>query len=482
MAFTKTTEWDVRSTGSDNNGGGFDTSSSGTDYSTQDAAQVTYTDLVIDAATNTKCTSAGNPFTSAHVGNVINITSGTGFTVQRVQVVSVAGSTATCDKSLGTLGSTGGHGNLGGGLATFATALTLRIDGNVVHIKNGTYTQTSTQTFGSQAGRFAGYNSAHNDAPTGTNRPLITTATNSTDLIHLNNNGSNGSVLFFDSIRFSNTAGTSAEGVKWSNSAMLTYFSNCKFSGFTIAVDNSSVDGKLLMDDCEVTACTGSQAVQVGDCAIFRHCWIHDNSGGEGVHYSRNNDNAVLIFDRTIVSGNNSYGVNITVQPGVLVLSNSIFYNNGNDGFHDSSGSSWDLQTDMYNHGIAVSINSNIFYLNTHYGVSINGVANGYISANRNNGYGANTTAARNNLPAGTNDVTLTGNPFNNAGSGDFSLNNTAGAGAACRAAGYPASFGAGLSTSSYPDIGAAQHQDPASGATVIAVNRTVILTDEASY
>jgi hypothetical protein len=38
--------------------------------------QIAYTDLVI-GATTTNLTSAGNPFTSAHVGNTINITSGT---------------------------------------------------------------------------------------------------------------------------------------------------------------------------------------------------------------------------------------------------------------------------------------------------------------------------------------------------------------------------------------------------------------------
>src|SRR5579859_4628846 len=110
MSFAATTEWDVRTTGSDANGGGFDTSSSGTDYSQQNAAQVAYTDMVIDGTTNTKFTSALNPVTAAHVGNIINVTSGTGFTVQRVQIVSQAAGVATCDKSLGTLSSTGGHG------------------------------------------------------------------------------------------------------------------------------------------------------------------------------------------------------------------------------------------------------------------------------------------------------------------------------------------------------------------------------------
>jgi len=60
-----------------------------------------------------------------------------------------------------------------------------------------------------------------------------------------------------------------------------------------------------------------------------------------------------------------------------------------------------------------------------------------YPGINANNAYGSNTNGARNGIPVGTNDVTLTANPFNNAGSGDFSLNGTAGGGAACKGAGF---------------------------------------------
>jgi len=76
-----------------------------------------------------------------------------------------------------------------------------------------------------------------------------------------------------------------------------------------------------------------------------------------------------------------------------------------------------------------------------------------------------NNGTNRTGLPAGAHDVTLTGDPFNGASSGDFSLNNTAGAGAACRAAGFPGALPGG-STTGYLDIGAAQHQDAGGGST----------------
>jgi len=48
MAFHAATEWDVRTGGSDQNGGGFQVGSTGTDRSQSDAAYQAYTDIVID--------------------------------------------------------------------------------------------------------------------------------------------------------------------------------------------------------------------------------------------------------------------------------------------------------------------------------------------------------------------------------------------------------------------------------------------------
>lgn len=67
----------------------------GVDYSQQNAAQFAFTDMVIDGATNTKFTSAGLPVGKNFVGNLIRVTSGSGFTVQSVEVVSTVTTTAT---------------------------------------------------------------------------------------------------------------------------------------------------------------------------------------------------------------------------------------------------------------------------------------------------------------------------------------------------------------------------------------------------
>jgi Right handed beta helix region len=62
-----------------------------------------------------------------------------------------------------------------------------------------------------------------------------------------------------------------------------------------------------------------------------------------------------------------------------------------------------------------------------------------------------------------TNCVTLSASPFTNPGSADFSLNATAGGGAACKAVGYPTAW-LGLTTPNYLDIGAIQAQAAAAG------------------
>lgn len=105
----------------------------GVDYSAFTTPRYLYTDLVIDGTTATKVTSAAQPFGMNSIGNTLTLTSGVGFAGQSVVVLSISGVTATCDKVLGTLSSTGGQGVLGvapiqpfvsAGSTTIATAST----------------------------------------------------------------------------------------------------------------------------------------------------------------------------------------------------------------------------------------------------------------------------------------------------------------------------------------------------------------------
>ena len=69
MALSVSQVWEIRTTGSDTNGGGFHAGASGTDYSQQAAAQVTVADAVANGTTT--LTSVTASFTAAHVGNLV---------------------------------------------------------------------------------------------------------------------------------------------------------------------------------------------------------------------------------------------------------------------------------------------------------------------------------------------------------------------------------------------------------------------------
>jgi hypothetical protein len=138
---------------------------------------------------------------------------------------------------------------------------------------------------------------------------------------------------------------------------------------------------------------------------------------------------------------------------------NSIFYANGRDG----------IRIDPTNiHSALANITGNIFVNNAGYGINVVNAPTPTptIPYWDYNAYYNNTLGAVHNLNAGAHDVTLTGSPFTNAPT-DFTLNNTASAGKACRSVGTPGALPASIGTG-YADIGPLRHQDPASGGTQI--------------
>lgn len=117
MAVSSGMIWEIRTTGSnigDSNGGGFNPDRGGTDRSTVGIPHREYTDLVIGSTNSTTLTSAAFPIASIDVGNVIRVEPGAGWTDGWYEIVSVSGSIAIMDRSVGTLGSTSGVGRMGG--------------------------------------------------------------------------------------------------------------------------------------------------------------------------------------------------------------------------------------------------------------------------------------------------------------------------------------------------------------------------------
>lgn len=450
--------FEVRTTGSNTNGGCFDSTvtSPGTDYSQQDAAQVAFTDLVI-GATTTQLTSAANPFTSAYVGNCIYISGGTGFTVGWYEILSVSGSTATMDRSVGTAASTGGTGNLGGALADYYPPFISTSSGlggaATFWVKAGTYTRTAQQVLSGTGGTshylVVGYQTTRGDNGT---HPLFTTSTNSVDLIHTNNLSL---VFSVKNIDFSNTAASRYYLINRGGNDPFGYviIENSTMTGFSTPIQLQSV----LLRNVTITGSTNVAIYSSSLSTTLIDCII-ENGSNDAIYTDSTVDSVTAI--RTIFYNNSGYAVNFSWSGfrGSLTLINSAIVSNTAGGVYISGFNQVGAQINN------VQLENNIFYGNGTYGISMPTGLGAWTYINNHNAYGANTTGARNGLPVGVGDVTLTANPFTNPASGDFSLNNTAGGGALLRGAGFPGQINGLSTTTGYVDIGAFQHLDSGTG------------------
>ena len=86
------------------------------------------------------------------------------------------------------------------------------------------------------------------------------------------------------------------------------------------------------------------------------------------------------------------------------------------------------------------------------------------------NALGGNDTADWNGIAAGGTNVTLTGDPFTDAAGGDFSLNSTAGAGAACKGIGYPTVMPGAFASLTNINAGVFQQTAVAGATTVLGL------------
>lgn len=157
MALDQDYTIELRTTGSDNNGGGFYNRDDGTsvDYSQQDAAQLNPTDLACTTGGAT-LTSATGGFTAAMVGNLIQITAGTNFTAGFYEITGHTDTnTVTLDRDP-TDGSNGssGTGYVGGALATPGKVggLIAALTGSFAHV----YQATGTYILSSGSANVAG--------------------------------------------------------------------------------------------------------------------------------------------------------------------------------------------------------------------------------------------------------------------------------------------------------------------------------------
>jgi hypothetical protein len=437
MALSASVVWEIRpSIGSDSNGGGFNpsVSSPGTDYSQQNSAQYTGTDGT--AAGTAAFTSVSHSFVAADVGNMINIASGSGFTTGYYTIVSVATGTATLDRSPGT--GTVAHYALGGALNGLAFLINgvVAVNGNTFYIKNtGSITLT---VFSGGAGMqcaygrpasfsMIGYGSTRGDSGQAT----ITTATNSCTIFQCDGLGNQSNLAcYFTNIIFSNTASSrSAWASQQAAAGGVLIFANCVFDGFT-SIINMTVY-QLVMINCEVK----NNTAHIADCLAYScllvGCYFHGNTGT----FFLDGGSFAVFTAKDCVFYNNGGAISVTAP---LAINSQFVVSVINCAIVSNSGTGISLASAGTNYPQPLYIVNTIIYGNGAFGINVGTSTSPSYSAGANNAMGGNTSG---NVSGGytppTGTVTLTANPFTNPSGGDFTLNSTAGGGAACKAAGY---------------------------------------------
>lgn len=323
--------WEVRTTGSDNNGGCYDTGGAGTDYTQQDAAQLSLTDLATSGVGVTTLTSATGGFTEAMVDNCIQIRSGTNVTAGFYEVTAYTDTnTVTLDRAPddGVGGVASGVGDLGGGLATIQKASDNMAACNYIYIKSGTYAETLTingATCGTaNSTSFIGYQTSRGDDPIGANRPVIDGGSARANCININGN--------YDRFSFYNLICQNATGTGITGSSLSTgdFFYNIRSTGngawgvagipgadyYAVEIDNNTSGG-------------------ISTAGNLFYSYLHDNSGmgmdtagGVWIQFSVADTNSNDGFE----TGNRTSWVNNVAYNNTGASSDGFSFNDNTDG------------------------------------------------------------------------------------------------------------------------------------------------------
>lgn len=378
MAINASMQWWIRQSGNALNGGGFDSAvtNAGTNYADQDAPQLSLTDLATSAANSTTLTSATGGFTSAMIGNVIRIASGTNFTAGYYVVTAYTDTnTVTLDRTPSSAGAgSSGVGRLGGAFSqpwaslansgpTIATPLAA---GHTVNVRGSGSTNPSTPDY-TQTG-FSTYASGdttnglvswvgYNGRPLwqGNGLTIYQTSGHHFQNLFFRANGTsnggqgiaNGSSAFYDcwfdqngndvaligggnhiaGCRFFNsgstTPGTSdaVTTAQFGSTVFANVFQNVKAGAINTGQNGGQIIGNLIF------GCKGTNyaiTIPAGGNPIYSSVIGNTiaNNAGDGIRITSAQAVALTIVFNNIVSGNGGYGKRITV--GTAALNNRI--------------------------------------------------------------------------------------------------------------------------------------------------------------
>ncbi len=458
MAIPADTVWEVRPSGSDtlcSGGWSFaNAGMTGTDWTVQNGAKYTYTSDLSGVGTTT-LTSAGANFTTDLLGNTIQIAGQGVYCIVGFTSTSIV----TVDRNLGTFATTTGY--VGGGFATMGKAGSVKVPGNTIYIKQGTYTYSNTANVAGGKLQFAG-DASHQSWVVGYN----TTRTKvNTDVGPTLSPTTNSTTFAIDADSYCTVLNIIADNTSSAKTSCIafgcdqeSYIIRCQAKAFNIGYQTTGNSGN------------GTLATFIGNYAY--KC---------GTSYNLNTGRSHKILycvSEDVASNSNVDQFYTSAEATQMVRCISKFAGSGGNAFTfaGASGSSaincvaWKPQVNSFAMSGAAITGVNCISE----GAGQGGSGYGYQGATANilincasDGAGSGATDGLFGLLIG--QILFTGTAFTSAGGGDFSLNNTAGAGALLRAVGYPTSF-PGLSTLNYLDIGAAQSQGSAAGGSAFLI------------
>ncbi len=468
-ALPTNTTWEVRNAGTDTNGGGYKAGGPGTDYSNQNAAQFSNTDLASTSGTTNPCvvTSASHNFVSTDVDNIIQISAGTNWTASFYQIVSTSSNAATLDRACGSSATiSGGTWAVGGALKTLSKLNTAMGVTNVVqhaYVKaDSTYSISSGVTFNFalssvQGADITGYT---------TTRPTLTTpgdglgptfqaTAGSFTMITLSNNNSQFNVIFQNFILDGNaqTAMTCASSANnadlFRNIKALSCGTGFSETGFNFYCERCTATGMITNNGFGFHWTSGG---------LCMDCYTGDSSATGIVGYSFARGQCIRCIVANLSGGTNSDGFSFTALSFTgFTVDSAVCYNVTRTCFNYGSSASTSVHPVTIKNSICAKVGASGFCFD-----ASNGSPPTIFYGAMYEDYNAVFPSAGTSYhlwTAGTHDVTLTSDPFVNGASQNFALTNTAGGGAAARAAGFPGTFLVG--GTGFKDIGTMQHADP---------------------
>lgn len=405
--------WEVRTGGASDNGSCYDlVNDGGTDYTQQDSAQLTLTDLATTGAVTT-LTSATGGFTSAMIDNCIYIASGTNFDVGYYEITAFTDTnTVTLDRTPSSAGAgSGGNGKVGGGVDHPDRVDSSLVAGNHVWIQAGTYNRLGSNTYvldvsDSQGNDHStpiiweGYNSVRGDEPIGSNRPVIDCADTATNGI--TSDGGYNIMLKWLIIQDCLDDGIQADTLfGWG----LRVTSN----------DGDGVDGEnFSCAFCEIDTNTGNGVITnaANRNITLYYSYVHDNGGsGAGVNYAGGGGG--VIFVKSVADSNSGNGFYNRSNLGFTAV-NNVAYNNSSEGF-------WQTHAGELAEWVWID---NIAHSNGAYGFSLDNTSREAPFLIGHNISYNNTSGAFENVGSWLQIGNLTSNPsFVNAASGNFTVN-----------------------------------------------------------